>query len=161
MVTGMAVSRLIDKPNEAMSFDLEELEAEECQSYVRLTHVIDSFRPIEDLLLESITGKKENSNLLKIVQRSASSVPEAPTIPGSKIATIEELSEEDMDDGEDMVPYDKPDTDASDSEDDPTLVQRSKPTKPVFVAFALFTIYKEIFPMSSLLTQMLVISGTC
>jgi telomere length regulation protein len=161
MVTGMAVSRLIDKPNEAMSFDLEELEAEECQSYVRLTHVIDSFRPIEDLLLESITGKKENSNLLKIVQRSASSVPEAPTIPGSKIATIEELSEEDMDDGEDMIPYDKPDTDASDSEDDPTLVQRSKPTKPVFVAFALFTIYEEIFPMFSLLTQMLVISGTC
>jgi telomere length regulation protein len=53
-----------------------------------------------------------------------------------KVVSIEEIGDSENDESEedeDLIPYEKPDEDPSDSDDDPTLVQRNKPTPPVYI----------------------------
>ena len=51
--------------------------------------------------------------------------------PATKIVSVQEVSEDSESEDEDLVSYEKPDSDPSDSEEDPTLIQRSKPNAPV------------------------------
>ncbi|KAI5302499.1 hypothetical protein KEM55_001054, partial [Ascosphaera atra] len=44
---------------------------------------------------------------------------------------IEVLTIEDEEEDKDLLPYEKPDSDPEDSEDDVTLIDRSKPNPPV------------------------------
>jgi telomere length regulation protein len=60
--------------------------------------------------------------------------------PHTKVMAIEEISDESEAEDEDLMMYEKPDTDASDSEEDPTLVQRSKPRPPVSVPIIPFIV---------------------
>ncbi|KAJ9616147.1 telomere binding protein [Knufia peltigerae] len=53
--------------------------------------------------------------------------------PTAKITAIEELSTDDEGDDPELRPYPRPNNDLSDSDDDPTLVNRNKPTAPVYI----------------------------
>lgn len=133
MVVGMAISELVEPPGKALKFDLEALETEEAQWYLSLTRVQDKVGSISDLKLskhgEAETPKQTTVNRPR-TSRPPSSVHTRPT---ARIVAIEEIEDDDDEDEEDdeFIPYEKPDSDASDTEEDPTLIQRGKLTAPV------------------------------
>lgn len=130
MVVGMAISQLLDSPDKAMKFDLEEMESDEALWFMSLPKTDDQAGSIKDL----VAAQKDASDFHKLskhenpkVKRSLKQ-PRNDT-PTSRIISIEEITDESEYD--DLLPYDKPDTDASDSDEDPTLVRRYKPKAPV------------------------------
>ncbi|QGA14327.1 hypothetical protein EYB26_001980 [Talaromyces marneffei] len=134
MIVGMAISELVEPAGQAMKFDLDGFDAEEAEWYLSLTRVDDKMSSIQDL--QKLEAVKE-----KIWKRVKTTKPNDTWVPSpriqresSKIVAIEEIMDEDVEDeDEEFMPYAKPDSDASDSEDDPTLVQRGKPTAPVYI----------------------------
>lgn len=132
MVVGMAISELIEPPGKGLKFDLEALETEEAQWYFSLIRIHDKLGSISDLKLEN--KKAENPKQTTVNHpRKFRPKPAAPTGTTTRIVAIEEIEEDKADDDEDdeFIPYEKPDSDASDAEEDPTLIQRGKPTAPV------------------------------
>ena len=133
MVVGMAISALVDPPDKAMKFDLEEMDSEDARWYRSLTGVEDSIGSVEYL-----SDWKENTSHKETKKDTKDPAPKS-VVGGisqarthtSKIVAIEEVSTDPEDEDDDLMSYEKPDSDASDSEDDPTLIQRSKPTAPV------------------------------
>lgn len=131
MIVGMAISDLVEPAGKAMKFDLEGFDTEEAEWYLSLTKVDDKMSSIQDLQrLEP--GKEKISKPAKTYKPKVAWAPSPIQRESSKIVAIEEIIDDDVEDEEDeFMPYAKPDSDASDSEDDPTLVQRGKPTAPV------------------------------
>lgn len=133
MIVGMGISRLVDPLDKAMKFNLEELESEEVKWYLNLINVNDNVGSLQDLKVPALPqSKKSERQLVTPVDRrvhNKKATHEGAT--SSKIISIEEVQDETESDEGDLIPYEKPDDDASDSEDDPTLVQLSKPTAPV------------------------------
>ncbi|EEH42837.2 uncharacterized protein PADG_07657 [Paracoccidioides brasiliensis Pb18] len=129
MVVGMSLSKLVDLPGKEMKFDIEEMEGEEAKWYMSLPNVEDGIGSIDDL------KHRDPQPAPKMPKRHVSKVltnkQQVPSQATSKNLSIEEISEESGDD--DFLPYEKPDTDPSDSEDDPTLINRSKPSAPVYI----------------------------
>lgn len=116
-----------------LKFDLEEMRSEEALWYLDLTKVQDEVGSPESIkaLQEPLPANPE------IVRPKPKKQPKAQFSRQhtSKIVAIEEVEDsdenEDEDEDDDLIPYEKPDDDAYDSEDDPTLIQRNKPTAPV------------------------------
>ncbi|OCL15150.1 hypothetical protein AOQ84DRAFT_329877 [Glonium stellatum] len=142
IVVGMAISELIDKPDNRMNFELDGDEASEAKWYQQLTHVEDKLGGLKDL--EQITRGQNKANEAKIPHRPASGPQQSKGLPpkkdpkalnaktmqliGPRIIELEDDSEDD-----DLVPYAKPDSDPEDDYDDPTMIQRNKPTAPVYI----------------------------
>jgi telomere length regulation protein len=135
MLIGTAISQLIEEPGKAMRFDLEEMESTEAEWYLSLTRTEDSIGSLEPIKLRENVTAVSGQKLNKGSTFTSSSRPfkKAGQTATSKIVAIEEISDsdEEEDEDEDLIPYEKPDEDPSDSDDDPTLVQRNKPTAPV------------------------------
>lgn len=124
MIVGTGISALIEEPGKAMKFDLEEMKGAEAQWYLSLVRTRDdvgSFESMECLLnpidLQSAQAREPQKT-------KSSSRPQ-------KIVEIVSEDEEEESEDEDLIPYEKPDDDADDNDEDPTLVQRNKPTAPV------------------------------
>jgi telomere length regulation protein len=133
MIVAVAVSRLTDGTDKAMNFDTDEMESDFAKSKLSLIEVRDEVGTVDDL--KKIT--KQSDPLPKPAaepQRPAKKITKpVKTKPAtSKIIAIEEISSS-SDSEDDLQPYAKPDSDASDSEDDPTLINRSKPSAPVYI----------------------------
>lgn len=133
MLVGMAISQLVEPPGKGMRFDLEEMESEEAQWYLNLVNVRDTVGSLQTLIAKAQTASQQKTR--KSTKESAkSSAPKRSRPIGhtSKIVSIEEIddSSEESED-EDLIPYEKPDSDPEDSDDDPTLVNRSKIAVPV------------------------------
>ncbi|KAF3484035.1 uncharacterized protein GIQ15_03359 [Arthroderma uncinatum] len=129
MVVGTSLSKLTDKPENHMKFDLAEMESEEALWYLNLSKTQDRVGTIEELKKSHtsrsiIQPKKSSPNTRRKATQKGDQKPVA-----SKISPIEVESDESEEDG--LTPYQKPDADASDSDEDPTLIQRSKPNPPV------------------------------
>jgi telomere length regulation protein len=146
MIVAVAVSRLVDKPDKVMNFGVEELESEEAHSWLDLVQVQDKVGTIENLPATAPEPVKKRTlqQPSKPVKRERLSA--APLSTTSKIIAIEELSDSDKAAGSDIEaeeaeeeedadlrPYAAPDSDPEDSDDDPTLVNRNKPTAPVYI----------------------------
>lgn len=133
MLIGTTISQLIEKQGKGMRFDLEEMESNEAHWYLDLAKVHDAVGSIESI--ESLKGPGTKPTEKPTKKRtSATDTPKKDT-RRAKIVAIEEINDSDQEDeeDEDLIPYEKPDEDPSDSDDDPTLVQRNKPTAPVYV----------------------------
>lgn len=133
MVVGMAISELVEAPGKGLKFDLEGLETEEAQWYLNLTRVRDKIGSISDLK-RSKHGEAENPKQTTANHPRLSRPPKSVnTRPTARIVAIEEIEDDEDENEEDdeFIPYEKPDSDASDTEEDPTLIQRGKPTAPV------------------------------
>ncbi|OJD21559.1 hypothetical protein ACJ73_07100 [Blastomyces percursus] len=128
MIVGMSLSKLADPADKAMKFDLEEMESEEALWYMSLTNVKDEIGSIDNLKDKSVQHPPKK--LKHHVRKPQGDQPKTSQAR-SKVISIEEVSE--GSDSDDFLPYEKPDTDASDSEDDPTLINRSKPSSPVYI----------------------------
>ncbi|MCJ1465899.1 telomere binding protein [Pseudocyphellaria aurata] len=133
MIVGTAISELVDSREKRMNFSTEEVNSTEGQWYRSLTQLTDPVGTISDLKpsASSSSGVSSSSsrNWSKSDETSKISTKTGST---SKIISIEELDNSESED-EDLVRYEKPDSDPSDSEEDATLVQRNRPVAPVYI----------------------------
>ncbi|KAK7180749.1 hypothetical protein DPSP01_009216 [Paraphaeosphaeria sporulosa] len=130
IAVGMAISKMVDKPETQLKFDLEGDEAAEAQWYQRLTRVDDKLGKISDLIVQEKKPSKTpvRKSASKLVANNTTK-PSITEIQGPRI--VEVLSDDEDDD--DLVPYSKPDSDPEDETDDPTEINRNKATAPVYI----------------------------
>ncbi|KAI4195590.1 MAG: hypothetical protein LQ350_007116 [Teloschistes chrysophthalmus] len=135
MCVGTAVSELVDPPDRRMNFSSDEVTGSQGQRFLRLTKVHDPLGSIADLLPAQGAAVSQISHNQKRlpVKGTQSSKDTGPPATRSKIISIEEIESEAESEEDDLPTYAKPDSDASDSDEDPTVVNRDKPTAPVYV----------------------------
>ncbi|KAI1936599.1 telomere binding protein [Ophidiomyces ophidiicola] len=134
MAVGMGLSKLTDSPEKALKFQSDEMQTQDALWYINLITLHDKIGSPTDLV-----GFKCASLNPAEIEGSRSmeyTVQKAHIQPKSKLNTARVINIEEVPDStedEDIYSYEKPDSDASDSEDDPTLIQRSKPSAPVYI----------------------------
>jgi len=134
MIIGTAISQLIEEPGKAMKFDLEEMESDEAVWYLDLVKKADHVGSLDYIKLSKEQSPKQPPPPAQGPSSSRTPRARASNAESVKIVSIEEIGDSENDESEeddDLIPYEKPDEDPSDSDDDPTLVQRNKPTPPV------------------------------
>ncbi len=160
MVVGVAFSELIDKPEKRMNFGTDELDNADALWYKSLTTVQDEIGSLQNLKFLHGKGSKTSleeappsrrkgqkistpdgpegqqsgaPNLDSSISTSASKSNARSNQAISKIVSIQEIEDEEEDgvSSDELTPYEKPDSDPEDEDEDPTLVQRNKPTAPV------------------------------
>ncbi|KAF2271949.1 uncharacterized protein EI97DRAFT_437330 [Westerdykella ornata] len=136
MAIGTAISRMVDKPDSQLKFDLEGSEADEALFYQRLTEVDDKIGSLADLKLKDrdVESLRDARRVKKPIKASKSAeepttTPAITEITGPRI--VEVLSDSDED--SDLIPYAKPDSDPEDDTEDPTEINRNKPVAPVYI----------------------------
>ena len=136
MVVGEVISRLVDTAEaKPMNFAMEELQTAEAKWYKSLVDVQDTIgeslkalrKPVSAEAAADVIDFQPNTKTTTKVKK-----PTPTPNHTSEIMSIEEI-ETDEEEGEDLIPYGKPDSDAEDSDDDPTLITRGKPTAPVYI----------------------------
>jgi telomere length regulation protein len=134
MIVGTAVSKLVDAPDKAMKFDIEEMEGDDAHRFLNLVNIDDRIGNVEDLKTD-LTMKKTTPSRTsrKPREKKAEASKKALTNYTSKIISIEEVTDDEESD-DDLIPYQKPDDDPSDSDEDPTLINRAKPRAPVYIS---------------------------
>lgn len=138
MIVGEALSALIDKEDKRMDFKMDETKTPEAMWYKGLLLSADTIGPLDSLKSQPPAKVVEKQ---KPLPRAADKpVPRPKTVPqsGSKIVAIEEVEDSDDDSGDGsnnngLIPHAKPDSDEEDSDEDPTLITRNKPTAPVYI----------------------------
>lgn len=128
---GTAMSKMVDKPELQLKIDLEGTEAEEARWYERLTNVNDELGSISDLRTKPTTVSSASRPPPK--RRPAIKVAKSSGITGIQGPRVIEVLSETEDEDADLVAYSKPDSDPEDSDDDPTAINRNKPTAPVYI----------------------------
>ncbi|GAB1310803.1 telomere binding protein [Madurella fahalii] len=127
MVVGEGLSALVDKGDKRLNFKMEETEEDEGRWYKGLTGVSDEIGSLDPMLKPNMdVPQRKPKGPQKSLKRPITQPPQTGFI-------IEELSDEGAPEEDDIVPYAKPDSDAEDSDDDPTLVRRDKPRAPVYI----------------------------
>ena len=144
MIVGTALSSLVDKEGSKLSFGTDDMQGPEADRYFALITMNDRPSTLGDFL-ELVIEKPENKR--SVVQRGTKppAMPKidgkptfGPVRPPAKAQTeiegnqITEISDTDSDDGG-LMPYAKPDSDAEDSDEDATLVNRDKTRAPVYI----------------------------
>ncbi|KAL8997414.1 MAG: hypothetical protein Q9188_006331, partial [Gyalolechia gomerana] len=133
MYVGTAVSQLVDPVDKRLNFGSEELETAEGRRYLGLTKVQDKVGSVEDLKSRTITTRatKMPAQQISAARQVKPLSSDNQATKGSKIVSIEEIENESEFEDDDLPTYAKPDSDASDSDEDPTVINRDKPTAPV------------------------------
>jgi telomere length regulation protein len=140
MVVAMALSEVVDKADNRVIFDIEDMQSPEAKWYRQLIHVDDKLDDLNYLrgLLQpqpapvptSLTkGTPKSEKAMKGHEAKSAIGPvqtQTPIPDGLRIVELSDSSEDD-----EFQPYAKPDSDSEDSDEDPTLVQRNKPRAPV------------------------------
>ncbi|KAK3393224.1 telomere length regulation protein-domain-containing protein [Podospora didyma] len=129
MVVGEALSSLVDKGDKRLSFSVDDTDLDEGRWFKGLVSVADQIGSL-DSLLSPLKESTPTAPKKSAPQKFASRRPAAQ--PPQQGFIIEELSDEEMED-DDITPLAKPDSDAEDSDDDATLVNRDKPKAPVYI----------------------------
>jgi telomere length regulation protein len=134
MIVGTGVSRLVDAPDKAMKFDMEEMESDDARRFLDLVNITDKIGDVEDLKRHATMAKPASTRSSEIPKQEMRQAPKKGLSNyTSKIISIEEVEDdEESDDG--LIPYQKPDDDPSDSDEDPTLINRSKAKAPVYIS---------------------------
>lgn len=127
MIVGTGISQLIEQPGKGLRFDLEEMESGEAEWYLNLTKTEDELGPLDFIKSQKVAPSAqklgEGPSLKAVVNR------QPRRNQRSKIVAIEEIDDDEEEAEE--IPYEGPDYDGSDSDDDPTLANRQRPTPPV------------------------------
>ncbi|KAI0176038.1 telomere length regulation protein-domain-containing protein [Hypoxylon sp. FL1284] len=131
MVVGEAISGLVHSKETKLDFKMDEMDTKEAKWYKSLVQISDKAGPM-DPLREFLVSPKP-SKITKQA-RPPKAAPERPRKPPAQSGfIIEEIEDDEEGEDPDLVPYAKPDSDAEDSDDDPTLINRDKPKAPVYV----------------------------
>jgi telomere length regulation protein len=129
MVVGEALSGLADNREKKLDFHMAETNSEEGSWYKSLVHVQDDMASNLSQLL-AVSKMQEPKAEVRLKAKTAP-IPR-PSQPRSSGFIIEEDDGDESDD-DDLPVYGKPDSDAEDSDEDPTLVRRDKPKAPIYV----------------------------
>jgi telomere length regulation protein len=136
MVVGEALSGLVHGEEKRLDFHMDETNTAEAKWYKSLVHVSDSIGPISPLSAQSSREEqkkpRKTQKAPKPVVRPSAVRPRSPPKPGFIIEEIDD-DEDDKEKDDDLVAYAKPDSDAEDSDDDPTVINRNKPKAPVYI----------------------------
>ncbi|KAI1916144.1 telomere binding protein [Ophidiomyces ophidiicola] len=132
MAVGMGLSKLTDSPDKALKFQSDEMQTQDALWYINLITLHDKIGSPTDLVGFKCASLNptEGSRSMEYTVQKAHIQPKSK-LNTSRVINIEEVPDSAED--EDIYSYEKPDSDASDSEDDPTLIQRSKPSAPVYI----------------------------
>ncbi|KAH9994899.1 telomere length regulation protein-domain-containing protein [Xylariaceae sp. FL0662B] len=130
MVVGEALSGLVHGKETKLDFKMDEMNTDEANWYKSLVHISDKAGPLDPL--RALFTPSEVAKTPKSIKSVARPGPKPSKLPPKTGFVIEEI-EDDEDEDTDLVPYAKPDSDAEDSDDDPTLINRDKPKAPVYV----------------------------
>ena len=131
MHIGSAVSQLVDPSESKLAFDLEELDKEDVEHHTNLLCSPIEIGSIDDLLVPF--DEPPQSAIQRPPQprpktrKPSLKKPESPTKP----TLVQEVDEDGGIDG--LPTYAKPDSDPEDEDEDPTVIQRNKPTAPVYI----------------------------
>jgi telomere length regulation protein len=130
IAVGIAISKMVDKPELRLKFELEGAEETEAKWYERLTEVNDRLGNVADLKYPSKSPKlpKQSQGKSKVPQE-----PAKPSITEIKGPRVVEILSDSEDEDADLMIYEKPDSDPEDEDDDPTMINRNKPTAPVYI----------------------------
>jgi len=117
MIVGESISRKIDPEELRLKFKVPETENLSAESWRSLIGVDDELYPLKDLqggIVEEVL--------------------ETPVREEPAMVPAEEFLVDDADDlDKDLPTYPAPDSDAEDSDDDPTLVSREKISNPLYI----------------------------
>ena len=130
MVVGTAVSRIVDSAENRMKFDIEEIESGDLGAYLSLTRDPVAVGCLEDLHSSTEDGKSPptiNSQVLPLRKKEVVKALQPAKAPKDRKAPLVQ----EIDDG--IPTYAKPDSDPEDEDEDPTVIQRDKPTAPVYI----------------------------
>ncbi|KAF2682510.1 hypothetical protein K458DRAFT_370430 [Lentithecium fluviatile CBS 122367] len=135
IAVGMAISKMVDKPELQLKFEMDGDEAVEAKWYQHLTKVDDKLGKIQDLVTEDRKPPEKRPTPKAgpkppQPQSKASNKPSITEIKGPRIVEILDDSNED---DFDLMPYEQPDSDPEDDTDDPTEINRNKPVAPVYI----------------------------
>ncbi|KAK0728974.1 telomere length regulation protein-domain-containing protein [Apiosordaria backusii] len=133
MWVGEALSNLVDKGDKRLNFDTEKEFEDMAIWYRGLTQVADEVGTTEALFESPPTAFSKKKTASLKAEKAAQAAPRRPAQPPQTGFIIEELSDEEGPEEDDLVPYAKPDSDEEDSDDDPTLIRRDKPKAPVYI----------------------------
>lgn len=118
MIVAEAISRKIDDEKTRLQFKVGDTEDPSAEAWRSLIDVDDEIFPIKDLaagiIEETLVVRKEEAG------------------GGVGLEPAEEIVAEDDEDG-DLPTYPVPESDAEDSDDDPTLISREKTPQPLFL----------------------------
>lgn len=130
MVIGETLSGLVDKQNSKMDFKTDDMSTPEALWYKNLVHVEDGAGDIASNLLEALLKQDQGGQ-----HREMQHLAKRPAKPSeSKVMLVQEVSDDSATESDnDLQTYAKPDSDQSDSDEDPTLLNRNKPAAPVYV----------------------------
>ncbi|SLM40090.1 Telomere length regulation protein, conserved domain [Lasallia pustulata] len=138
MIVGATVSEVVDPPDKRLAFSSEEMNNTEGQWYRSLFKVQDHIGSVDDIKPHFLTTAPQHTNRKRTKPvddkggKQLSPISNNPTTT-SKIISIEEVYDEVDSEDEDLLMYEKPDSESDDEDEDPTLVQRNKPTAPVYI----------------------------
>lgn len=132
MLVGTAVSELVDTEGKRLKFSMEELDSVDGKWYRSLTAIKDKVGIVEDLKTDVPQAKKLPAAKGRIPRAAKQyDTTSSKANAASRVIAIEEVQDNIESEDEDIVMYQKPDSDASDEDEDPTLVQRDRPSAPV------------------------------
>ncbi|KAF1944138.1 hypothetical protein EJ02DRAFT_452746 [Clathrospora elynae] len=131
IAVGSAISKMVDKPELQLKFELEGAETEEAKWYERLTQVDDKVGKVADLK----TQDKSVASMKRVQPKPkpAFKPSKAPTITEIQGPRVVEILTDSEDEDADLMVYEKLDSDPEDDTDDPTAINRNKPTAPVYI----------------------------
>ena len=136
MAVGEALSALIDNKAKKLDFHMDETDTEEAQWLKSLTAVSDAVGPMEPLLSRKRPDAPAPPRTARARPKPKAGKPHAQAKPSvaepAPRAIIEEIDSSSDEDDEQFSPMAKG-SDAEDSDDDPTLIQRNKPKAPVYI----------------------------
>ena len=136
---------MIDDNKKKLDFHMDEMKSAEAQWYKGLVHIADTVGPLDSLRKKTPVTKsvpKSSAQAASTTPQTGASKParRPPVLPKKSGFVIEELDSDDDGSGsnkpsldDDIVTYGKPDSDAEDSDDDPTMIRRDKPKAPVYI----------------------------
>jgi telomere length regulation protein len=140
MAIGVAISKMVDKPELQLNFEFEGDEAVEAKWYEALTKTDDKMGRIEDFKTAKVgvvSGQRamKHGDIKQATQKTANkkSIRESSSQTEITGPRIVELIDESSDEDDDLMPYEKPDSDPEDETDDPTEINRNKPSAPVYI----------------------------
>ncbi|KAF3938557.1 hypothetical protein ABW19_dt0208717 [Dactylella cylindrospora] len=145
MIVGETISTFVDPDGKQLKFtdsiDASAEEAAKWRSLVKVNDTLPGFEIFKDPVFANSaptnvseeSSKRKPTKKARIAEIGTTASQQTTTISGA--SRIQEL---DSDDDDDLVPYPKPDSDPEDSDDDATMVNRKKPTPPVYIRDLLY-----------------------
>jgi len=117
MIVGESISRKLDPEERRLKFKVPDTESSAAESWRSLIDVDDMIHPLKDL----------QGGIIEETETLASD--ETEMVPAEEF-----LVDDDEDLDADLRTYPAPDSDAEDSDDDPTLVNREKTPSPLYLS---------------------------